>query len=58
MSLKVWPFMVLLSSSSEKVALRLAVGATSIALALGEVLVTLGGVVSEVLGCQSKRLRQ
>jgi hypothetical protein len=37
--------MVVLFISSEKVALMLAVGATSVAFALGEVLVTLGGVV-------------
>ena len=41
---------------SEKVALMLAVGATSVALALGEVLVTLGGVVSgSVDSCASSK---
>jgi hypothetical protein len=45
--------MVVLSISSEKVALTLAVGATSIAFAWGMVLVTLDGVVSGSLGYQS-----
>jgi hypothetical protein len=45
-SLKVWVFMEELIIFSEKVAVRLTEGATPVALAVGEVLVTLGGVVS------------
>ena len=47
---------------SEKVAVRLAEGATPVALAAGEVLVTLGGVVSDEggggSGAPTRRLRQ
>jgi hypothetical protein len=46
--------MVEANMSSEKVAFMLTVGATALALALGEVFMTLGGVVSLLGGAASR----
>ena len=51
-SLKVVVFMVEANMSSEKVAVTLVDGTTPVALAVGTVLVTLGGWTSEALRCQ------